>query len=587
MYNIYLLLLILVGFVYLPTINGAFVHDTVISPCSPYHTFLQPVDHFEDEKEYVNHYFYQRFCLNNKFVTPGHTPQTIFLILGGENPLDPDLVNHLPFIDVANETQAMVVALEIRYYGESLPMPNLTTHHLRFLTTEQILEDIANFQIGLSNYLGLANSKWIVMGCSYGGTLATWYKMKYPNLATAVVASSAPLKAVTKFDSYDRKIRENLGPECSASLKRLFDHIEHEIMTNKNTSLKSLFKCNQEMDDRMFLYMISETLSYAVQYNSKQRAISNLCPKLEHDPELEIIDLLSIYVGFVNDLFTNQHMECEDYNIYNYAGAGPDVSGARQWTWQMCSEYGWFFVGSDSNTTLKSSLINVTWWEEEVCRILFGKPMSPFVDRINTRYSIDNIKQMSNILFTHGDFDPWMNLSVTDQCQLPSSNILIIPGESHCANWFSETARDSVELKNSRKQLGSFIKQYVQTTCNNEFCRRDGGVCLPEKYNDTMFLTECISANITCKDGIRTAIPIDEVLTSITGAHNELPVDGAPPGVPGSVFIHHQRRSKGVDPGSRPFIGHINQSDCSRTSPWTISTLSIIIPSVILLVQLL
>ncbi|KAF2073611.1 hypothetical protein CYY_005068 [Polysphondylium violaceum] len=454
---------------------------------SPYYYFPQVTNHFSYES---SGNFSQRYCINKKYVKPGSKPKAVFLVLGGEGALNPEVVNRMPFISVANETNSLVMALEIRYYGESMPFENMSTPNMAYLTTDHILEDIANFQVSITKQLQIPEAKWIVMGCSYAGTLSAWYRLKYPHLATAAVASSAPLRAEVKFSEYDIKVRETLGPECTKALKVLFDHIEAMTFKN-NTYIKTKFTCQPQLDTKMFLFMLSEALTYSVQYDSKFKIINNMCPKFIKFTN-STSDLLDLFSSYVKNMFLFQNTTCSDYNLYEFASTEWDYSGTRQWTWQICREYGWFMVPADTGS-FKSQMINECWWMNEVCKVMFGKAMKPSVERINTVYGSTNFKYISNVLFTNAKSDPWSTLSIDSNSVLPFSTIVSIPGESHCANWYAETPQDSPSLKTARVLTNSFLKQYIIPDCDEEECASKKGICIAKKLTDRVATSVCVT----------------------------------------------------------------------------------------------
>ncbi|EGG13515.1 hypothetical protein DFA_11276 [Cavenderia fasciculata] len=469
-----------------------------------FYTFNQRVDH-----NGVNvKTFPQRYCINKSFVHKGAAPKSVMLVLGGEGPIDPEITNHIPFIGVANNTNSIIIALEIRYYGESIPVPNMSTDNMQYLTTDQILDDIAYFQTQFTNLYGLHNCKWIVMGCSYAGSLSAWYRMKYPNLAAAAIASSAPIRAVVSFHDYDRKVREALGLQCTKQFKQILNHVEQQLRVN-NTSIKRKFTCDAKIDDKMFLFMLSEAISYSVQYNSRFKIISNICPPLIQSGS-NIVKLLDIFADYITNMFLFKNGSCNEYNLYSFASTKVDYSGTRQWTYQLCSEYGWFLTASDSDLSLKSGQINEQWWENEVCKIMFGSSMKPFVEKINLEYGIDNMKMLTNVLFTNGGYDPWSSLSVQSQCDTPLSNIISIPGESHCANWYSETPEDSQQLKNSRSLANSFLTEFIESDCNPDDCTKKKGLCIQKKDTETIASSICICPSVECdrKQGIVSRITL-------------------------------------------------------------------------------
>ncbi len=86
---------------------------------------------------------------------------------------------------LAQEFGALVIFAEHRYYGLSLPFgdKSFDLPNLRFLTSEQAMADYANLIFNLKQSIsGALDSKVIVFGGSYGGMLASWIRMRYPNI---------------------------------------------------------------------------------------------------------------------------------------------------------------------------------------------------------------------------------------------------------------------------------------------------------------------------------------------------------------------------------------------------------------------
>lgn len=76
---------------------------------------------------------------------------------------------------------------------------NTSTDNLAYLSSEQALADLAAFTMAMREELGLRGSKWVAFGGSYSGSLAAWYRLKYPHLVHAAVATSAPVLARVNF----------------------------------------------------------------------------------------------------------------------------------------------------------------------------------------------------------------------------------------------------------------------------------------------------------------------------------------------------------------------------------------------------
>ena len=73
-------------------------------------------------------------------------------------------------IHLAEKFGALIVAVEHRFYGESMPKPDFSVDSLRYLSSRQAQEDIKGFRAFVTEQYDLPEtSKWITFGGSYPG----------------------------------------------------------------------------------------------------------------------------------------------------------------------------------------------------------------------------------------------------------------------------------------------------------------------------------------------------------------------------------------------------------------------------------
>lgn len=96
---------------------------------------------------------------------------------------------------LAQKTLGLVIVLEHRFYGESLPFgkESFRINNMKSLTSEQALSDVAYFirEMSAKQMFGINQNPWITVGGSYPGALSAWFRSKYPHLTIGSIASSA------------------------------------------------------------------------------------------------------------------------------------------------------------------------------------------------------------------------------------------------------------------------------------------------------------------------------------------------------------------------------------------------------------
>jgi hypothetical protein len=85
--------------------------------------------------------------------------------------------------DMAKNLSGLMIYTEHRYYGYTIPTANLSLENMQYLNIDQALADLAYFISYIKeNIPQVRNSGVILTGCSYAGTMVTWFQQKYPHL---------------------------------------------------------------------------------------------------------------------------------------------------------------------------------------------------------------------------------------------------------------------------------------------------------------------------------------------------------------------------------------------------------------------
>jgi len=156
------------------------------------------------------------------------------------------------------------------------------------LTSQQALQDAAYFIEFLTSNLTLGDSKWIVFGGSYSGSLSVWFRSKYPHLVVGAIASSAPVQAIVDFKDYFGVVSNSLGTKCDDSIKEATDQLT-KLLTdpfdwksiNENLRLCDPFNGTILNDVHKLMKILADDIAKIVQFNKDNIAYEVNMRKIE------------------------------------------------------------------------------------------------------------------------------------------------------------------------------------------------------------------------------------------------------------------------------------------------------------------
>uniref|UniRef100_A0A182RBF5 Prolylcarboxypeptidase n=1 Tax=Anopheles funestus TaxID=62324 RepID=A0A182RBF5_ANOFN len=435
--------------------------------------FTTEVDHFnnQDGATWSNRYLMSM----DHFVEGG--PLLIFLT--GDIPLDASSIDESTLInEMARDLGGAVFALETRFYGESQPVGDLSVESLRLLNTEQILADVADLVLHLRRTV-IRNpfAHALVAGTGLGGALATWFRIRYPHLADAAWSSSGYLNAVYDFQEFSFGWAETAivagSQECYNRIfitfhvaQNLIDSGFGEVLYNK-LNLCSPVDTDDRMEVAYFFSMLMTSIELYTLRNGNIREFETVCNDITREGFSTSLEAFALWFNtrFVEDdgciiVSFDQFVETLGETSVS---AEISMAGERQFLYQQCTEYGWFFT-TDSDLQPFGERVQMELYYE-MCRRVFGEWITPELmfrstERTNERFggSTPNVMQVH---FTNGAFDPWRYTSIVSDLNAYALSD-VIPGELAGADLgaISED-NDSAELIAVKRRLKELVESYL------------------------------------------------------------------------------------------------------------------------------
>ncbi|PFX19876.1 lysosomal Pro-X carboxypeptidase-like [Stylophora pistillata] len=399
-------------------------------------TFRQKLDHFGFSN---NGTFLQRYLVASKNWVEGGP---ILFYTGNEGDIT-WFANNTGFMwDIAGEFKAMLVFAEHRYYGKSLPFGKLSykgPKYLGYLTSEQALADFAVLIRHIKETVpGASESPVVAIGGSYGGMLAAWFRMKYPNIVIGALAASAPILQFTGLTPCEKfyqivteDFRRDGGDPCVNLVKKSWNVVKDYGKTESGRKkLSSIFKLCSPLKTKdnvtQLEYWLSETWVNLAMVDYPYHAsfleplpawpIKETCKYLQ-DESLDDDKLL----GAISKAVGVYYNSSGNAKCFNTSQQAVSFLGDEGWYFQACTEMVMPLCSDGVNDMFTKSEWNFDAYAKD-CQNSRG--VTPLEYWAEIQYGGKKLKAHSNIVFSNGALDPWAAGGVT--CNISDSLIAVL-----------------------------------------------------------------------------------------------------------------------------------------------------------------
>jgi serine protease 16 len=293
----------------------------------------------------------QRYWINRQFWGGNNYP--IFVFIGGEGEESCSrLTSRMYVYQLAQEHRALLVDVEHRFYGKSIPTPDTSTQNLQYLSSSQALADLARIIGFIKRDLNTENSRVITVGGSYPGNLAAWFRLKYPSVTHASIASSAPVLAQTNFPEYMDVVGQGLihfsGQKCFDAFALAAEIVSNYIyqgfgsagMQKLEKDFQTCSPMQTDLDVAVLLSDLMGNVQGTIQYNNEHNGVMNvtdICATMTQSDDAygNFVQLQQLYR-------TANGQDCEDANWDDTVKYLTETGAARSWTYQTCNEFGYY-----------------------------------------------------------------------------------------------------------------------------------------------------------------------------------------------------------------------------------------------------
>lgn len=230
--------------------------------------------------------------------------------------------------------------------------------------------------------------------------------------------------------------------------------------SSSNAEVKNLSGAYPSMNDGDFAFYLADIFVESVQYGNR----TGLCNLMSTIANSTLEEQLQV----VAEQAKSAGVAPEDYDRVVLKNTTITDSAGRAWTYQYCTQFGWFQTPSELNKSIgifdtevmRSPLLNVSYWYD-MCDDIYNTSLK--INRSITEFAHNRISG-SHTIFTNGDEDPWR--WATSQDALESLDQYAFTAEcddcGHCAELYTPKPEDPPELVEVRSKVWSIVNGWLK-----------------------------------------------------------------------------------------------------------------------------
>lgn len=423
------------------------------------YTLQAKLDHFSNTN---NETFSQRYYVDDQYWN-GNGP--IFFEIGGEGTLTGAPAGFIGAL--AQQYNALILALEHRFYGDSVPNNDASTENYQYLTVEQALADLSYFtDFYRKQDSRTASLPWVVFGGSYPGALSSWYRAAYPQQSIGSLSSSGVVNCIVDYYDFDMSVSAAAGNECADNIRRVQGAFrrsieESDVSTGKISNEKSfqaalsLFNCEADMSLNDFYYMIADSWSMTIQYSAK----SQLCSAVDLPQNSSDDEVMRNFAKFSNSFWGDNFCSGGFYNTKQLADPKRWDINSRSWRYQTCAQVSYFNTAPPSGS-LRSESVDLKYHLDQ-CAAVFGKRMFPASLDMNKKFG-GAFPHATNVFYSDFSDDPWQRASVDYPVSSTQPYSLAQCDDcGHCLDFHAPSASDPAPLTATRNEFQKYLAMWL------------------------------------------------------------------------------------------------------------------------------